>query len=347
MLHQRHKNMKPRITLGIETSCDETGAAVYHQEKGLLSNAVFSQEEHTKFGGVVPELGSRAQLERINSIITSALDQAELTVGDIDVVAVTNRPGLPGSLLVGLCFAKAMAWAAGKKIIGINHIEGHVFSPFLEFNVPFPHLCLTSSGGHTALFLVNNFGDYELLGQTADDAAGEAFDKVAKMLNKPYPGGPEIEKLAAQVEFKDYFHYPRSKQKTLDFSYSGLKTAVLYDLIKKGAYDMKAKKFIATDPALPAQVASSFLACITDIFIEKLERAAIRHPSIEAITFVGGVSRNKYIRAKIEAVAKQHKVPLFMPSAAYCTDNGAMIAFVGNYKALQGKFSDFQVDIER
>ncbi len=260
---------------------------------------------------------------------------------------MTNRPGLPGSLLVGVCFAKVIAWAAEKKIIGINHIEGHVFSPFLEFDVPFPHLCLTSSGGHTSLFLVHNFGEYELLGQTGDDAAGEAFDKVAKMLNLPYPGGPEIEKLAAQADFQDYFHYPRHKHKTLDFSYSGLKTAVLYDLIKKGAYDTATKKFISTDADLKNRIASSFLACMTDIFIEKIERALRAHPVIKAVTFVGGVSRNKYIRAALENLMQKHHLPLYMPSASYCTDNGAMIALVGNYKALQGQFSDFYLDIER
>lgn len=339
--------MKPRITLGIETSCDETGAAIYHQEKGLLSNVVFSQEEHKKFGGVIPEIGSRVQLERINGIVQQALTDASCTLADVDVVAVTNRPGLPGSLLVGVCFSKAMAWAAQKKIIGINHIEGHVFSPFLEFNVPFPHICLTSSGGHTSLFLVEGFGQYELIGQTHDDAAGEAFDKVAKMLGLAYPGGPEIEKLAARVDFQDFFHYPRHKPKTLDFSYSGLKTAVLYDLIKKGAYDTTTKKFISTDEELKSKVASSFLACITDIFIEKLERAITLYPTVTAFTFVGGVSRNKYIRTHITSIAQKYNIALFMPSAQYCTDNGAMIAFVGNYKAAQGKFSDWNLDIER
>ncbi len=339
--------MKSRIILGIETSCDETGAAIYHHKKGLLSNALFSQDQHKLFGGVVPELGSRAQLERINSIVDLALKKASLSLDEIDVVAVTNRPGLPGSLLVGVCFAKAIAWATGKKIIGINHIEGHVFSPFLEYTVPFEHICLTSSGGHTSMFLVKALGSYEVLGETGDDAAGEAFDKVAKMLNLAYPGGPEIERCAAQVEFKDFFHYPRNKQKTLDFSYSGLKTAVLYDLIKRGAYDAKTKQFTSTDTDLKNKVASSFLACVTDIFIEKLERAISQYPTIKALTFVGGVSRNKFIRKSIEHVAQEYNLPLFIPSPEYCTDNGAMIALVGNYKTEQGKFSDWYVDIER
>jgi N6-L-threonylcarbamoyladenine synthase len=339
--------MKSPLILGIETSCDETGAALYQEGRGLLGHALFSQEQHKFFGGVVPELGSRAQLERINGIIELAFTKAGCTLDDVDVIAVTNRPGLPGSLLVGVCFAKAMAWARNKKIIGIDHIEGHVFSPFLEFTVPFDHLCLTSSGGHTAMFIVRGLGDYELIGQTGDDAAGEAFDKVAKMLNLPYPGGPEIEKLAARVAFEDFFQYPRSKQKTLDFSYSGLKTAVLYDLIKKGAYDMATKKLITDDEVLKSKVASSFLACITDIFIEKLERAIKQYPSIRALTFVGGVSRNRYIRTRIEAVAAKYALPLYIPSPIYCTDNGAMIALVGSYKARQNKFDDWYMDLER
>ena len=337
--------MKSYITLGIETSCDETGAAVYSTQKGLLSHSLFSQEQHKLFGGVVPELGSRAQLERIRPIIKSALDKAGVTLADIDVVAVTNRPGLPGSLLVGVCFAKAMAWSANKKIIGINHIEGHVFSPFLEFDVPFPHICLTSSGGHTSLFLVEGLGNFKTLGQTGDDAAGEAFDKVAKMLELPYPGGPEIEKLAEKAGFKDYFKYPRHKPKTLDFSYSGIKTAVLYDLIKKGVYNLQTKRFESNDEKLKSQIASSFLVCMADIFIEKLKRAIKEYPHIKALTFVGGVSRNKYIREQIVTLAKLNSLPLYIPSPIYCTDNGAMIAFVGNYKALEGKFSDWHLDI--
>ena len=337
--------MKPYITLGIETSCDETGVALYHSEKGLLSHALFSQDHHQTYGGVVPEIGSRAQLERIEPMLSLALERAKLTLKDVDVIAVTNRPGLAGSLLVGVCFAKALAGSLNKKIIGINHIEGHVFSPYLEFDVPFPHISLTSSGGHTALFLVRGFGDYELLGQTADDAAGEAFDKIARMIGLPYPGGPEIEKRAAEVEFKDFFHYPRHKPKTLDFSYSGLKTAVMYDLVKRNAYDMKTKKFTG-DAELVNKVASSFLACITDVFIEKLERAIAQYPDVKALTFVGGVSRNKFIRKKIEALAKKHSLPLYIPSPQYCIDNGAMIAFVGNYKAAEGKFSNLYLDVE-
>ena len=339
--------MKQIITLGIETSCDETAAAVYHSTQGLLSSALYSQTElHKNFGGVVPELASRSQLKKINPIVALALEQAHMSLDDIDVVAVTNKPGLPGSLLVGICFAKALAYAKGKKLIGINHLEGHAFSASIEHNVPFPHLCLTASGGHTSLYLMKNFGDYEVLGQTQDDAAGEAFDKIAKLMNLPYPGGPVIEKLAREVNFQDFFHYPRSKHKTLDFSFSGLKTAVLYDLVKRGAYDLPTKTFLRpNDEQLKKEVSSSLLVCIADIFEQKLALALTEHPNVKAITFVGGVACNNYIVERLKTFATAQAIPFFHPSRKYCTDNAAMIAFVGNYKAQQGLFSDFTLDI--
>ncbi len=338
--------MKPYITLGIETSCDETGAAIYHSTQGLLSNALFSQIElHKKLGGVIPEVASRSQLEKIEPIVTSALEGANITLSQVDVIAVTHKPGLPGSLLVGVCFAKALAWAQQKKLIGINHMEGHIFSSFLENDVPFPHLCLTASGGHTALFLVKDFGDYELIGHTEDDAAGEAFDKIAKLLNLPYPGGPEIEKRAQKVDFIDPFNYPRHNPKSLDFSFSGLKTAVLYDLVKRKQYDMKTKQLLSDDQELKNNVASSLLVCIGDIFAQKMALALKKYPEVKAITFVGGVACNKYLRKRLNTIAESHHLPFFFPSPQFCTDNGAMIAFVGNYKAAQEKFSDLDLDI--
>jgi N6-L-threonylcarbamoyladenine synthase len=337
----------PYITLGIETSCDETAAAVYHSTQGLLSSALYSQIElHKKFGGVVPELASRSQLEKINPIVATALEQANITLDNVDVIAVTNKPGLPGSLLVGVCFAKAIAWAKGKKIVGINHLEGHAFSASIEHDVPFPHLCLTASGGHTSLYLVKGFGDYEVLGETQDDAAGEAFDKIAKLMNLPYPGGPVIEKLAREVNFQDFFHYPRSKHKTLDFSFSGLKTAVLYDLVKQKAYDLSTKTFLRVgDEQFIKEVSSSLLVCMADIFEQKLALALENYPDIKAITFVGGVACNAYITERLKTFAASHTIPFFHPSRKYCTDNAAMIAFVGNYKVQQGHFSDFTLDI--
>jgi len=338
--------MKSYITLGIETSCDETGAAIYDTDKGLLSNALYSQIElHKKLGGIIPEVASRSQLEKIEPIVTAALEGAKMDLSQVDVIAVTNKPGLPGSLLVGLCFAKAIAWAQQKKLIGVNHMEGHIFSSFLENDVPFPHLCLTASGGHTALFLVKGFGDYELIGHTEDDAAGEAFDKIAKLLNLPYPGGPEIEKRAQKIGFKDFFNYPRHNPKSLDFSFSGLKTAVLYDLVKRKQYDMKTKKLLSDDQELKNQVASSLLVCIGDIFTQKMSLALKQYPHVKALTFVGGVACNKYLRKRLNEVAEASTLPFFFPSPQFCTDNGAMIAFVGNYKAAQGKFSELDLDI--
>lgn len=340
--------MNPYITLGIETSCDETGAAIYHSKQGLLAHALFSQIKlHKQFGGVVPELASRSQLEKIAPVITQALEMAHVSLDDINVIAVTNKPGLPGSLLVGLCFAKAVAWARSVQLIGVDHLEGHVFSSFLEHDVPFPHLCLTASGGHTSLYLVQDFGTYTRLGQTTDDAAGEAFDKVAKLLELPYPGGPEIEKLASSVNFEDFFKYPRQNPTTTNFSFSGLKTAVLYNLVNQGVYDMHAKQLRIKDRVLKEHVASSLLVCIADIFIQKIQQALKENPDVRAVTFVGGVACNKYICERLRRIGEQHTVPLFVPSPSFCTDNGAMIAFVGNYKAKQGKFSDMDLDILR
>jgi N6-L-threonylcarbamoyladenine synthase len=337
---------KPYITLGIETSCDETGVAVYHSQHGMLSNALFSQIAiHKNFGGVIPEIASRTQLEKIIPITRYALEKAQVSLDAIDTIAVTHKPGLPGSLLVGLCFAKSLAWAKNKKIIGINHLEGHAFSACIENTVPFPHLCITASGGHTSLYLVHDYGKYEILGQTNDDAAGEAFDKIAKVLNLPYPGGPEIEQRAQHVNFQDFFNYPRHKEKTLDFSFSGLKTAVIYDLMTQGAYNLTTKKLTNDSQDLKNQVASSLLVCIADVFQEKLQRALCRHPEVKAITFVGGVACNNYLKHRLRSLAQHHNKQFFTPSPQYCTDNGGMIAFVGNYKARQGLFSDLHLDI--
>jgi N6-L-threonylcarbamoyladenine synthase len=339
--------MNAHYILGIETSCDETAAAVYHQDRGLLSSTLFSQiEMHKTFGGVVPEIASREQLEKIEPIIVLALKEAQITLDGIDVVAVTNRPGLPGSLLVGLCFAKAIAFAKGKQLIGINHLEGHTFSPFLEHDVPFPHVCITASGGHTSLNLVRDFGNFVTLADTHDDAAGEVFDKVAKLMNLPYPGGPVLEKLASEVDFVDTRMYPRSRHKTLGFSFSGLKTAVLYDLVKQDAYSLENKEFLKPhDHELIRYVAASLHVCIADIFIQKLALALDEHPEAKAITFVGGVACNAYIAKRLENYATSQNRLFYKPSAQFCTDNAAMIAFVGSYKAQHHEFSGLDLDI--
>lgn len=354
------------LTLGIETSCDETAAAVYsvyanpglpsrlatpdtsgRTEKGeILSNVLYSQIAlHKDMGGIMPELASRSQLEKIEPIVTEALQAAGVTLDDIDVIAVTSKPGLPGSLLVGVCFAKAMAFAKNKKLIGINHLEGHAFSSMIENDVPFPHLCITASGGHTSLYLINGYGDYQTLGQTRDDAAGEAFDKIARMLGLPYPGGPVIEKLAKQMNFQDFCKYPRGKITSLDFSFSGLKTAVLYDLVAKGMYDMQTKQVLNADETAKAQIASSLLVCIADIFEHKVAQAFGEYPHVKALTFVGGVACNKYITGRLRDWCEKRGLQFFVPTPKYCTDNAGMIAFVGNYKAEQGKYSDLELDI--
>jgi N6-L-threonylcarbamoyladenine synthase len=340
--------MKPaNITvLGIESSCDETAAAVFNTQDGVRSNVLFSQvAAHATYGGVVPELASRSHLEKINSIVDAALERANTTLDEIDVIAVTNKPGLAGSLLVGLCFAKAVAYGKNKKFIGVNHLEGHAFSASIENKVPFPHLCMTASGGHTALYLIEDYGNYKLLGQTVDDAAGEAFDKIAKLLGLEYPGGPLIEKLAQQVNFVDTMQYPRLKNRDLNFSFSGLKTAVLYDLVKRGAYDLKEKRLLIHDVELKQQVASSLLVCIADIFEDRIKQALKLYPTVQAITFVGGVACNAYIRERLNKLAFRYKKQFFTPSRQYCTDNGAMIAFVGHYKAQQGLFSPLTLDV--
>ena len=335
------------ITLAIETSCDETAASVYDSEKGLLSNVLFSQIKlQSKFGGVVPEVGSRSHFEKIDSIIQQALKKAGKTLDDIDVFAVTSKPGLPGSLLIGLNTAKSLAWTKNKKLIGINHLEGHAFSAFLtSTEIPFPHICITASGGHTNMYLIKDFGNYEFISKTLDDAAGECFDKISKFIGLGYPGGPIIEKLAYEVNFEDFFKYTRGNPKNLDFSFSGIKTAVLYDLVNRGAFDMKTKKLLDDSHELKQKVASSLLVCITDIFKNKLKLAFQKYPEIKAVTFVGGVACNKYIKKQLKEFCESHEKQFFSPDPQFCTDNAAMIAFVGNYKAKQNKFSDLTLDI--
>ena len=344
------------VILGIETSCDETAAAVYDSDKKqILSNKLFSQIKlHEIYGGVVPEIASRSHLEKIDIIIEQALEQANKTLDEVDVIAVTNKPGLVGSLLIGLCFAKAIAFAKNKKLTGVDHLEAHIFSSFLndDFsvnqNIDFPHLCLSVSGGHTALYLVEGFGKYKILGQTLDDAAGEAFDKLAKVIGLGYPGGAKIEQLASQVGFQDFFNYPRSKKlaKDLKFSFSGLKTAVLYDLVKKGAYNLQTgsiKENITLD--LQQKVSSSLLVCIKDIFYDVLKNAFKQYPEMKGFTFVGGVACNKYLKKELESLCEKHNKWFVSPPCKFCSDNAAMVSFVGGYKAEKNQFSDLSLDV--
>lgn len=334
--------------LGIETSCDETAAAVYDGNANrVLSHVLSSQIAlHSVYGGVVPELASRAHVQQILPLIHEALARAQISLAQLDVVAVTSKPGLPGSLLIGVATAKTLAWAVKKPLLGINHLEGHIFSACLENTIPFPFLCLTASGGHTSLYVVHNFGEYTLLANTLDDAAGEAFDKVAKLLKLPYPGGPIIEKLARSVAFQDFFAYPRGKAHALDFSFSGLKTAVLYDLVRRGYYNLATRQLHDTvDETVKAQVASSLLGCVKDIFIQKLAAAVRQGISCKAVVFVGGVACNAFIKEELKSWCHERGLSFFYPSPSYCTDNAAMIAFVGHYRALRKQYDDYTLDI--
>lgn len=344
--------------LGVETSCDETGVAVYDTTKKLLcSHALFSQIKlHERYGGVVPEIASRSQLEKMSVVTQEALQGAGLQLADIDAVAVTSGPGLVGSLLVGMCFSKGIAWAGNKKLIGVNHHEGHLFSVFLGKNgemkddITFPFIALSASGGHTALYLVLDFGRYDLIAQTQDDAAGEAFDKIAKILGLGYPGGALIEQYARNIDFRDDCRYPRTKstQEHIMFSFSGLKTAVLYDLVKKGAYNLATGPIVENiSEDLRSQVSSSLLVSVGDIFSANLAHAFKKHPQATGCAFVGGVACNQYLRQRLLDVCNKREKKFWVAQPSFCTDNGAMIAFVGGYKAEQGFFSNIDLDVQR
>ncbi len=350
------------LILGIETSCDETAAAVYDSEKKvILSNEVFSQIKlHEKYGGVVPEIASRSHLEKIGFIVNRALSNINInSIDSIDCVAVTNKPGLAGALLIGLGFAKGLAWANNKKLLGVDHMEAHVFSSFItgtnsnirdsiRDDIEFPHISLVVSGGHTSIYLVKDFGVYDLIGHTLDDAAGEAFDKVSKLIGLGYPGGPKIESFACKAKFFDFFSYPRTKDlnKSLNFSFSGLKTAVLYDLVKRGAYDLN-HGIIANNMTdeLREQVASSLLVCMSDIFVAKLKLAIKKFPHVCGITFTGGVACNKFLREKLKNFCKDMGKDFVSPPAKFCGDNASMVAFVGGYKYNNSNFDTITLDI--
>ena len=329
--------MKSGLTLGIETSCDETAAAVIQNGTTILSNVVLSQIDiHQKYGGVVPEIASRHHIEAIFPVINEALKEAQITLDDIEVIAVAYGPGLVGSLLVGVAAAKALAFAKNKPLVGVNHIEGHIYANFLTGQkVKPPLVCLTVSGGHTDLLLIPRLGEYKIIGRTRDDAAGEAFDKVARVLGLPYPGGPQIEKLAMGGS-KEAIAFPRGLQEAgnFDFSFSGLKTFALNYL--NGA------KQKGETVELP-DFAASFQWAIIDILTQKLMAAAELY-QVEQVVLSGGVAANSTFREHVQNQAKERGLELLYPPVHLCTDNAAMIGSAGYFRYLVGKRSDYSLN---
>ncbi|MFH0789512.1 MAG: tRNA (adenosine(37)-N6)-threonylcarbamoyltransferase complex transferase subunit TsaD [Pseudomonadota bacterium] len=326
------------IILGIETSCDETAASVLRDGKEILSDVVYSQIAlHRPYGGVVPELASRRHLDKIGPVVEEALYRAGVKLKAIEGIAVTRGPGLVGALLVGLCFAKSLSAVRRVPLVGINHIEGHVCSIFLEKEVPFPFLSLTVSGGHTSLFLVKEVGSYELLGKTRDDAAGEAFDKVAKLLDLGYPGGGIIESLAEKG--KPRIPFPRAipSADSLDFSFSGIKTAVV-NYVKGFTADPG-----KVGPLVVEDIAASFQEAVVDMLIRKVLQARKQFKT-DRLVLSGGVVSNGYLRRRFQDLAQEETLDLFLPSQHLCTDNAAMIAWVGHYYLEKGKQDSLEID---
>ncbi len=317
-----------RFVLGIETSCDETSAAVIAQGK-VLSSVISSQMVHLQFGGVVPELASRAHLKKIIPIVNQALTDAGLELSRIDGIAVTHGPGLIGALLVGVNYVKGISLGLNIPFVGVNHIEGHIYGNFLDGKeVPFPFICLVVSGGHTQIVLVKDHLQYKILGETRDDAVGEAFDKVAKLLDLPYPGGPEVDRLAERGN-PDYFHFPRAMMKSadFDFSYSGLKTAVLNFIQEKGESEVKAHL---------NDICASFQKAAVEVLVTKTVEAA-RTYQVRNIALAGGVAANSLLRKWMKDAARQFHIQVHFPPLKYCTDNAAMIARAGYEHLIRGE----------
>jgi len=315
------------LILGIESSCDETAAAVVRNGRVLLSRVITSQVEvHAPYGGIVPEIASRKHIEAIAPVILKALKDAGLTLDKIEGIAVTRGPGLIGSLLVGLSAAKAISYVRGLPLVGVNHLEGHVAAIFLTDTPPaFPFIALVVSGGHTTIYLVDDFRRFSILGQTRDDAAGEAFDKAAKFLEIGYPGGVMIDRLAKQGN-RTALAFPRAMKDGLDFSFSGLKTSLLMRLRKRGT------PFSLEE--LP-DVAASYQEAIVEVLVEKTLRAAAQN-SVSRIVICGGVASNTRLRELFRHEATRFDIDFFVPPPALCTDNAAMIAVVGEHLLKEG-----------
>ena len=327
--------------LGIDTSCDDTSAAVVADGRIVLSNVVNSQVNlHHPYGGVVPELASREHVRNIVPVVDEAMLTAALKMVDIDVIAVTIGPGLIGSLLVGLYYAKSLSFVRGIPFIAVNHLEGHILSILLEENAPgFPFVALTVSGGHTSLYHVKGIGEYRLMGRTLDDAAGEAFDKVAKILGLGYPGGAVLEGLARSGK-KDEIAFPRSYlgHDSLDFSFSGLKTAVaLY--VDKWRRNSEMCAGVKEE-----DIAASFQEAIVDVLAQKLIKAGEK-TGVKSVVLAGGVACNGALRKRVKEEADIRGIGLYYPRPDYCTDNGAMIALAGYHRIMRGERSDLSIDV--
>lgn len=331
--------------LGIETSCDETSAAVMVDGE-LRSNVISSHVVHQQYGGVVPELAARAHQKLIVPVVAESLRKAGVVRTELDGIAVTYGPGLMGALLVGLNFAKAMSYGLGIPLIGVNHLEAHIYSSFIEDQQPsYPFLCLIVSGGHTQLVLVREVMSHELLGETLDDAAGEAYDKVAKMLGLGFPGGPVIDAYAAKGD-RTFVTFPRSylDDDSCDFSFSGIKTSMLYWLRDHHLTTTNGET-TTIEPVLLSNLCASFQAAVVDVLVEKTVRSAKKF-KLHAVTIAGGVSANSQLRMRLNRSAEDAGFRLFIPKPEYCTDNAAMVAMAGCLRLQRGMISTLELSAQ-
>ena len=333
------KEIRDINILAIETSCDETAAAVVHNGREVLSNIISSQIDlHKLYGGVVPEIASRKHIEKINQVIEEALKEAEVTLDDIDAVGVTYGPGLVGALLVGVAEAKAIAYAKKLPLVGVHHIEGHISANYIEHpDLEPPFLCLVASGGHTHLVCVKEYGKYEILGRTRDDAAGEAYDKVARAIGLGYPGGPKIDRIAKEGN-PDAVKFPKAhiEGAEYDFSFSGLKSAVLNYI---NGCKMKGESFD------PADIAASFQKAVVEVLVENSMKAAEDY-GMYKFAIAGGVASNTALRAAMEQACAERGIRFYHPSPIFCTDNAAMIASEGLVQYRLGHFSPMSLNAE-